>query len=664
MIIQENLKILLINNDNHFKETEFQNPDGLPITIPARSIMWSDYNDDNGHPVYEFGALDYIRPVDKGEGLYDLESTPALDQKNAAKQNKKAVSSDLQSRVFHIVLKRRDSITGEIFEYPFDEQTYIDKLSNDKVSYQYGIATHNCDLYQEEDEKKEIRMLTERYRSSGSTDEGGLEDYLSLQRKIFKGNQKPRHIHIAIRNEKTDSKGGHTNMRLPSLAKKLGLPEFCFQKKHDNTQKGGTDGFIDAIRYLTHDTVEAVENGKYQYPDDIRTVNFDWKTEYETILHEREKYGSHNMTPAKKMQYAVLFEGKTLQQCEDEDPVLYMENIDKLKKLRLEYITRQDPPIHRVNFYLYGKGGAGKDLMSRALARSLFPQYKNDREIFFVVGGDKVPFDGYDGQPVLIWSDRRAAGLIRALGSRENCFNIFETHPTSQRQNVKFGSVNLCNLVNIVNGQEPWWTFLDGMSGKYKDKDGVDHDAEDTNQSYRRFPFIIPIHDQDFDMMVNKGYIDNDTSLFHEYYEYMGFIGNFQQMAIRCGGENSLYKNASGKVLKPVTAKYDEICKKNAQLSPKEEEIDKWLEEQGYGKQRNSVNGNLIVTQSDFDYDLYQTYEDICDEISVATGKDNDFVWKEQTENVSFRYDPDRHAFPEDIYPDWEDDDSIMNIPE
>lgn len=275
MIVLKHIKLLEINLDPFFKETELQNPDGLPITIPARSVLWTDQDDLNGFPIYESASLDYVRPQEVSDGYYDLVSTPLLDERNAAKESKKTPPSEIQSRVFHIVLFHRDKVTGEAFQYDFDEEKIIEKLTSSRVNYQFGIATHSCDIYTDKEVQKEIKDLTARYRSTGQTDEGGLEDYLRLHRKIFKGNQKPIHTHAVIRNEKTDAKGGHVNMRLASLAKRLGIPESCIQQKFDNSARGGTDGFIDAIRYLTHDTVEAAEDGKYQYPDDIRTVNFD-----------------------------------------------------------------------------------------------------------------------------------------------------------------------------------------------------------------------------------------------------------------------------------------------------------------------------------------------------------------------------------------------------
>lgn len=181
MVIQENIRLLLINEDPFYKETEYQNPNGIRITIPARSVMFSDYNDDNGYPVYEFASLDYVRPEHKGEGLYDLVSPPLLDERNTSKRED---TSDKQARVFHMVIKRRNSITGEIFPYVFSESSIREKLDSDRVSYQYGMATHNCDLYLKEDENEEIRVLTNHFRASGSTDEGGLDDYLRLHRRI------------------------------------------------------------------------------------------------------------------------------------------------------------------------------------------------------------------------------------------------------------------------------------------------------------------------------------------------------------------------------------------------------------------------------------------------------------------------------------------------
>ena len=143
-------------------------------------------------------------------------------------------------------------------------------------------------------------------------------------------------------------------------------------------------------------------------------------------------------------------------------------------------------------------------MICKAIARSLYPNFHDDDDIFFEVGAKGVPFDGYDGQPVIIWNDRRAYDLLQELGGRGNVFTVFDTHPSRTKQNVKYSSVNLCNAVNIVNSVQEYKEFLDGLAGEYEEKSGRVQKAEDKGQSYRRFPFIVPLHEEDFDLLVDE----------------------------------------------------------------------------------------------------------------------------------------------------------------
>ena len=229
--------------------------------------------------------------------------------------------------------------------------------------------------------------------------------------------------------------------------------------------------------------------------------------------------------------------------------------MDKVHKYRLQYIQNQDPPKSRLNFYICGSGGIGKDLLSRGLARCLFPEYTRDEDIFFIVGSDNATFEGYDGQPCIIWSDFRAIELLNALGRRGNVFKVFDTHPTKQRQNIKYGSVNLINKVNIVNGVDDYITFLDGLAGEYKMKNGDIQRCEDNQkqQCYRRFPFIMPLQKEFFDLLINKGYMNDGD--FMEYEEYGRIRANMQRIAIACNDNEQQLKEYEQKVLGPVATK-------------------------------------------------------------------------------------------------------------
>lgn len=459
-----------------------------------------------------------------------------------------------KARIFNIMQYEKHPETGEEL---LNEDTIKIALAH-KTIKEWAYILHDKDHYSQADEESNPEHT---------------------QDKV-----KPPHWHIVLKCSNAVEVG--------NIAKWFGIAENFV----DIPKGAGAGKFLDCVEYLTHENAKQRALGKHRYDDSEVKASFDFRAKLDKRNENKVKYG-RDLDETQQMLYDVMYNGMTLRQCEKTDPFIYMDNLDKLKKYRLDYITRQKPPENRVNYYLYGKGGVGKDLMSRALARALFPQYEDDDDIFFVVGAGQVTFDGYDGQPVLIWSDRRAGGLIKALGGRENLFNVFETHPTKQRQNIKYGSVNLCNLVNIVNGQESYSAFLDGIAGAYTDRDGNTHEAEDKGQSYRRFPFIIPLHDIDFDLMINKGYIDNDRTLFSEYYTYNSIRGNMQKIVMKCGGENELSRKVSSKVLKPITDKHEEAIKKQ-EKEIDEEEVMKWVEDEGLGKQ--AENNGAELKESDY----------------------------------------------------------------
>lgn len=455
-----------------------------------------------------------------------------------------------KARIFNIMQYERHPETDEPL---LDEVTIVEALAHRSIK-RWAYIMHDKDVYSASDEEDNPEHA--------------------------QGEVKPRHWHIVLQCQGA--------IEIGVIARWFGIAENFI-----DIPKGRANGkFTDCIEYLTHETEKQQRLGKYRYPDAEVKANFDFRDLIVQKYENMVKYGA-DLNVDEQIMYDVMYNGMTLREAEKKDRLIYMRNLDKLCKYRLEYIKSMAPPSHRINYYLYGKGGVGKDLMSRALARALFPQYEDDEDIFFVVGSGNVTFEGYDGQPVLIWSDRRAGGLIKALGGRENLFNVFETHPTKQRQNIKYGSINLCNVINIVNGQESYSDFLDGIAGEYQDRDGNIHEAEDKNQGYRRFPFIIPLHDTDFDLMINKGYVDNDRELFQEYYQYMGIIGNMQKIVMACGGENDLSRRVSSKVIKPIVDKHTEIVSSQAR-EVDESAVWDMVEREGWGTQPYTSGCDLV----------------------------------------------------------------------
>jgi hypothetical protein len=381
------------------------------------------------------------------------------------------------------------------------------------------------------------------------------------------GDKKPDHWQGAMRCDRA--------VELETIAKWLGIPP-----QYIEVPGGGNRAFLDCVKYLTHEDEKQQELGKHLYDDSEVIANFDFREE----LNKREerilKYG-RELSKSEQLIYDVTFSGKTIKQVMHEDEIFYMNNIKKIQLARGTYLSNCPPPTTRTNFYICGNGGAGKDLLSRAIARSLFPQYEDDDDIFFTIGAENVTFEGYDGQPVIIWSDCRAIDLISRLGNRGNVFNVFDTHPLKIKQNIKNNHTSLINVVNIVNSVQPYLEFLNGLAGEYTDKKGNHYTAEDKNQSNRRFPVLIPIHEDDFSILINKGFLEDDGD-FSQYIEHKKIIGNIRKIHQLCVAREELARQYDAQLVGPIVDTHKMIYEKEKLSDISEDEIKEMFK--NYGK--------------------------------------------------------------------------------
>ena len=334
--------------------------------------------------------------------------------------------------------------------------------------------------------------------------------------------------------------------------------------------KSGRNTFLDCVQYLTHETEKQQSLGKHHYDDSEIKSNFDFRKQLVEREEMRLRYGQE-LSERDRYRYEVLYKGMTIKQVIEENPLAYQNDFAYLDKMRMKYISETAPmPKMRINYYIYAEdgqtgSGIGKGLLSRALARSMYPDLKEDDEIFFEVGSKGALFEGYDGQPVIIWNDRRGGQLLSELGGVGNVYNVFDTVPTSQKQNVKYASTKLINEVNIVNSVQSFTDFIDGISGA---EYGVT--VEDQNQARRRFPIIIPMRYEDFDIMINKGFLNN-TKEFEQYIRYGQIRANMQQLQIRGRGQEQVVRLAEQKLLNPVVEKHNEF--KSRRVADDEEEV-------------------------------------------------------------------------------------------
>ena len=365
---------------------------------------------------------------------------------------------------------------------------------------------------------------------------------------------------------------------LHTIAKWFGIPDnFVDMPK-------GRGAFLGCVQYLTHEQEKQQEQGKTLYEDSKIKANFDFRAELDKRDEMKAKWGKKgdSMTDKQIMGQRIMLDGLTLLQANAEDPILYADNLEFFRKVRGVYLSDLTPPKARLNYYICGDAGAGKGVMSKALARAMFPELENDEEIFFEVGADKALFEGYDGQPVIIWNDRRAGNLIKKLGSRSNVYNVFDTHPTKQKQNVKYSSVGLVNSVNIVNSVQPYMEFLETLAGG-NDEDDAKNEDDKKSQAYRRFPLIINVHPEEFDLYINKGFL-SQTETYLDYEAHKSIYGNMRKIAEKCSQYKNFRRQIEGVAIKPIIDQHNRLKANNKPLCEQSlEEIMSGFS--GYGKQ-------------------------------------------------------------------------------
>lgn len=485
-----------------------------------------------------------------------------------------------KGRVFFIMQYEHNPRTGE----PLIDEQQIQRGLQYRSIKDWGYIRHDKDTYSVEDEEREREQL-QIFRNLCMTDqtldqkknavlcklwqiedkEKAIQDAFSLDFEEFArryqrqkaGTVKAPHYHIAVRCENA--------VEINSVARWFGVPPQYVEIARSKDKKNNQGAFMDCMEYLTHESEKEQRLGKHLYDNSEVHANFDWRTALDERKAKRAQYG-RDLSAKDEIRHKVLYEGLSIAElCSTPDGQLaYMDDSSTLDKFRLKYIQERAPmPTKRTNYYIFGDGGMGKNLMCKAIARAMFPHITHEEDIFFEVGANKATFDGYDGQPVIIWNDFRAPELLSVLGGRGNVFRVFETFPSGRgRQNIKYGSVTLTNEVNLVNSVQEYSEFLDGLAGDYTKSDGSAVElAEDKGQSYRRFPFILPLRESDFDLLLNKGVMDG-TREYMQYYEYKGIQGNMQRIASMLSGDVEKRRIIEAKTVKPIVDKYQQLTER------------------------------------------------------------------------------------------------------
>lgn len=434
-----------------------------------------------------------------------------------------------KARIFNIMQYEKHPITGE----KLWSVEQIEEGLDHKTIVEWAWCYHDKDKWTEDDELQDSSHVA--------------------------GECKPPHFHVAISLPKNA-------VEVETIARWFGVPE-----NYVNIARG-RGAFLDCVEYLTHEAPKQQALGKHRYDDSEIKSNFGWRSALDERALSRSKYGEE-MDRKTLLRLKVMNGELSLRDVKRDYVMNYFQDYAFLSKMRMEYISHATPPKIRHNYYICGGGGVGKGVASILLAHALYPNIEEEEDLLFRVGAEGTTFEGYDGQPVIIWDDCRAIDLLKKLGSRGNIFNVFDTSPHRMAQNVKFGSINLINAVNIVNSVEPWEDFLNGLVGEYIDKYGDKHKAEDTekSQSYRRFPFIMPLRATDFDILINQAYMNGDGD-YEEYIKYEHIRGNFGKLRKACPDMVSVIR-AGRPAIQPLIEAHDTIEARETSVTLSDEEI-------------------------------------------------------------------------------------------
>lgn len=315
------------------------------------------------------------------------------------------------------------------------------------------------------------------------------------------GQPKAAHFHVAIRRRSFATLG--------QVARLFGVPPNAVEIKPQGA-------FLDLVEYLTHEHPNQVAAGKHHYADEEVQANFDWRPALDDHKLARSAKAGQRASVKRRdaIREAVMLGDMTLKEVREAERAIYIQDLDKLQRLRQDYMLHQPAPRHRTNYYIGSPAGAvrkgrtGKTQLAKLFARSLYRDLDAD-ECYHVATDARVPLQNYKGQPVIIWDDYSVPGLLNALGSREGVWQVFDDHPSAGDVNIKYGSTRLVHAVNIIAKTTPYEEYLDGLAGEYTDASGKVHEAEDRNQSWGRFPVVFEVTPTSIEMLLNRGVVDD-----------------------------------------------------------------------------------------------------------------------------------------------------------
>lgn len=390
---------------------------------------------------------------------------------------------------------------------------------------------HDKDSYTEKEVKDINKRLDNDIQALKDANVWTQEKEDELQaKKVAVGEHKPDHWHILLdfgTNPKSVSAIATMFHTIPSMVNKV---------------MGGKKGFASFLAYLTHITPTAMNDGKFEYDtSEVKGLKFPETGEYDGFSTYEDFANAYlEGTFITDVTAKDVLQGRiTPDELMVKDPDYFLKHETMIRRARVNYNNSKPTPTSLFNFFVGtgssdregSQGRIGKGIMCKALALSylanMFPnidftamtedQLKKKGYIYWA-GGAGVPFQGYDGQPIVIWEDCRAFDLIKAFGGINNVFKALDTHPKPIGLNIKYGEVYLKNSIFIFDGAQTYEQFIDELTTKWvqdMDSSGDIHNVmkvnEDQSQAKGRFPFILEITPSTISATVQLEYLIGTT---------------------------------------------------------------------------------------------------------------------------------------------------------
>ena len=120
--------------------------------------------------------------------------------------------------------------------------------------------------------------------------------------------------------------------------------------------------------------------------------------------------------------------------------------------------------------------------------------------------------------------------------------------PKNKREHKKYGDIRLINSINIVTSTQDFEEFL---------QDLIPKNDPDPGQAPRRFPIVIPIHADYFEILINNGY--RGCKGFSEYTAWKTVTGSFGKLARKLNARPDLFQRTTKVLGRNILDAHEEV---------------------------------------------------------------------------------------------------------